>query len=114
MRIESIAANARQILQLVLLEDEAMSARESVVGHAIDQLRVMQDDFGHMIEDLLQRSDRRLQSMDSVHVGSPTMAATKRSKRVTSASGLRRPSHLAANGGKRSREHQSKWTLFAS
>ncbi|MDU6375662.1 MAG: hypothetical protein E6575_16490, partial [Bradyrhizobium sp.] len=81
MRIESIAANARQILQLVLLEDEAMSARESVVGHAIDQLRVMQDDFGHMIEDLLQRSDRRLQSMDSVHVGSPTMAATKRSKR---------------------------------
>ncbi|GLH78827.1 hypothetical protein SSBR45G_37360 [Bradyrhizobium sp. SSBR45G] len=67
----------------MLMKYEALSARELMVGQSVDQLRVVQDRLGHMAKRILQRSDRRLQPMDSVHVGSPMMAATKRSNRFT-------------------------------
>ncbi|WP_244423326.1 hypothetical protein [Bradyrhizobium sp. ORS 375] len=106
--VERVVSDAGQVLEFVLMKGKTLSARELVVGQASDDPGVLKDHLGETAENVLQRSDRWLQSMDRVHGASLIIAATKRSSRLTLKSHSRRSSRPTVNSGKGSYEHRSK------
>ncbi|WP_315756315.1 MULTISPECIES: hypothetical protein [unclassified Bradyrhizobium] len=77
IRVERVVGDAGQLLEFMLMKYEALSARKPMVSQALDHACVAQDHLGKMPKNILQRSGRRLQPMDSVHSASPMIAATK-------------------------------------